>query len=407
MEKEYVVIDTNVPLLNDDWYKAFKDKVIVIPFTMITEIDGLKKSMDIKGIHARNMSKLINKISEESKDKEDGIAALEEGNFMIHLPRFSKANGLCAEVLDFNINDDKIIYSAIRTKEKFPESKVTLISNDNNVRSKLLGMYKTYKVDAKPYNEDASFKIRDFYTQYEYDITDENLSKLYSEKLTVSDIDNNLFPNNPITFISGDKKILARVKPNGKDIKPVDKKETYKIGNFKPLNENQMHLISMALDEDIKILGIIGRTGSGKSVTSTAVALHLLDTGKVSKIKLIKPYQPLGNTIGMLKGGWSEKISPIRKTYISVFHMLGRNLDDMEEAGLVEFTTPEFERGENYYSTALIISEAQNMNKEIKGFNSPDLSQFLKVVVVTPISFANLPIEYNIFIPPFVLYLHI
>ena len=223
MSKKYAVIDTNVPLLNNLWYEAFKEYIVVIPITIIKEIDTKKKDMSLLGINARNMARLVEKVSRTARESEDGIARLEEGNFLPYIQTFDKVKGSVERVLDLSINDDKIIYCALEVKHDNPDSEVVLISNDCNVRSIVNHLYKEYKVDTKSYSEDEGFRAKDFYTQYKFEATDTMLSAFYSKTLKASTLGENIVANNPITLSREGKDILGRVDSRGEFVIPINK----------------------------------------------------------------------------------------------------------------------------------------------------------------------------------------
>ena len=358
MNNRFYVMDTNIPLLSLSFYEQYKDGIIVIPHTVIVELDGLKQGHSGVAVNARATNKLIGRISEQMVDN-NHIIEIPEGKFKIMLPlKHEDIDYLKEDILDFNVKDDKIIYTAILTKIKNPSDEVILCSNDINVRSKVMCLYDKFKVKALAYEEDKVKSTDELYRTNYYEISDNTLlDKLYQGKLKKEDLSVELYINSPLTINNQ----MFRVDKSG-FIKSIDEHGSYKIKNFKPCNIHQKHLVDLIINSDIQFVGVIGRSGCGKSITAIASMLHLLDNGEISQIIIAKAYAPVGRSVGMLKGTWEDKTELIKSSFRTVFMMLGRNLDLMEESGRVRFTTGEFDRGENFINCGLVLDEVQSYN---------------------------------------------
>ncbi len=226
----YIVADTNIWLLNPNFYEQFSDCIVVIPQTVIEELDSKKSSF---GVYL--------------KRKEQKLE-------MHKMEAYQKA-------------------------------------------------YRDYHVE----NVEAD---------------DEILSRLYSGTLNVSDLNLNVNTiNTPLYFHNNNETILAVIKSKGVilPLKQGKKNSCFNLyGGIKPLNDCQKQFVNMIKDTSIKIVGCIGKTGSGKSLLALSTALQLvLEDGEYSHIKLIKPYVSLSNTVGLLKGSLDEKVSPIKESFNS------------------------------------------------------------------------------------------
>lgn len=383
---KYIIADTNVWLLDPNFYEFYKGDVIVVPQTVIEEIDTKKCSYGNLGINARKTSKILDKISDAYQNSEvNNFVEIKINENKYHfklsdLHMFNNKNVLDIP-LDLKMNDNRIIANALLLKLDNKDIEVEVLSNDCNVRCKVGLLYKTHQVKAKMFDEGKVENINEYYHMESPKITDKLLSELYSNSLTCKKLNvKNYHINMPLYLQyendNGElEEILAYVGDDGKVI-PIEgevkgKKKRcniYRIKTIEPINRGQKQLVRAIKDEKTKVVSCFGRTGSGKTLISLATALQLQSDGDFAKIHLIKAYQPIGNSVGMLRGTLSDKVAPIKTSFEDCLEILGSmDLEKMEQLGIMSFSTPEFERGRTRHSTLVIVDEAQNMSPiEIK-----------------------------------------
>lgn len=359
--KKYYVVDTNVWLLDPFFFERYRDGVIVVPTIVLRELDKHKSSFGALGINARLGARLISRVADGLKTtKETSIVQLPEGEFLISLPP-----KVTHDSLDLSVNDDAIIATAIACKNLEFDDDITVVSNDVNVRSKTLALWKVYGIDAVEFTNEGAFKINDFYKINEVPANDSLLDRLFSGKLKTEEVSKDFLCNTPFIFVHGEERILAKVSPCGAKIEFVDPKKVKgslkEMKQFKPKNDGQVLLVDAIKNNGSKILAVCGRTGSGKSMTVLAAALDLLKQGKYEKIRLFKPVQAMGGEIGFLSGDYNEKTAPIRATFESTFAELGIELHQFEEQKRIEFDVPVYMRGFTFIDSIIIIDEAQLM----------------------------------------------
>lgn len=100
---------------------------------------------------------------------------------------------------------------------------------------------------------------------------------------------------------------------------------------------------------------LMGPPGTGKTYMSLAYAADMLRRHQDWRIKVIRPRKEAGKGPGFLQGDLQEKTTPFMKAVHSNCDKLGINRN------LVDFITPDFERGETYEKCVVIVSEAQNL----------------------------------------------
>ncbi len=364
--KKIFVLDTSVLLFDHNSINNFQDNNVVIPITVLEELDNFKIGNDTKNFEARSVIRFLDKISEHQNLNEWISIGKGKGNLFISM--HDNATGISAkDAYGSNKNDHKIIDTALLIKESYPKSKVTLVTKDINLRIKA----KALELAAEDYK---TGKVEDIKEVSKGTI---NLNELES------DVIKQLYQNNEIeeNGILGTQKIangyyiinnqndsvLARYCPNTNKIQRVEK--SYAFG-IKPRNAEQTFAIDALLNDNIKLVALQGVAGTGKTLLALASALeqkHLYH-----QIILARPIIPLSNRdIGFLPGGAEEKISPYMQPLFDNLKFIKsqykadsrkrKSLDEMEENEELVLTALAFIRGRSLANVIMIIDESQNL----------------------------------------------
>lgn len=352
MTNKFYVIDTNIMLLDPDFYESYKDGIIVIPKVVVDELDTKKNGFGTLAINSRLATKLCGKIVDQMLVKKD-YYEVNGAKFMFKHYMFD--NHLT--------NDEKIISTALELKRELEDAEVMLVSNDNNVRVLCQLGYHAHGVKAIRHNEENQVNVKDYYNVVELKLLDRQVGDLYNHNLHTKTLGMEEVANVPVNIVCENGDIIeARTSMNGKKLVPYNyvAKKKKKGNGIVPLNSEQVHLQKAIQDGNLKVVSCFGRTGSGKSLIAIATALELLGD-QYSTIHCIKPYQPVGNSVGMLKGTLEDKIKPIKASFECVLDMCGKDMERLEQFGQLTFSTPEFVRGITYHNTLMIVDEVQNL----------------------------------------------
>lgn len=365
------VLDTSVLLFDHNAISNFEDNDIVIPITVLEELDNFKLGNQTINFEARNVIRYLDKIS-STEDLNEWID-LGEGKGKLKIVMSCRPTSVDAEeIYGRSKNDHKIINVALCQKENMKNRKVILVSKDINLRlkAKALGLlaedYKTGKVKENSLHEgypaindiDASI-IKNLYQK---NVIEEN-GVLANQKVS-----NGYYVLNNCT-----QSVLARYDSRNNTIHRIEKSYAYGI---RPKNAEQTFAMDALLNRDIKLIALEGVAGTGKTLLALAAALE--QKNDYHQIILARPIVPLSNKeIGFLPGDVEEKISPYMqplydnlKFIKSQFKGTERKykiLEEMEENGDLELIALNFVRGRSLTNTMFIIDEAQNLTPhEIK-----------------------------------------
>ena len=360
------VLDTSVLLFDHNAISNFEEHDVVIPITVLEELDRFKIGNETKNFEARSVIRFLDKISDE-KGLDKWIKLGErKGRLKIHM------NGHPMDVDAETIygkdkNDHKIINVALSLKEKMKRHKVVLVTKDINLRikSKALGLmsedYKTGKV------EDIEMVSEGFPTINDLDAS--IISDLYQKRkieengiLNDAKIANGYYILNNCT-----QSVLARYNSQEDLLERVEKQWAYGI---KPKNAEQTFAMDALMNEEIKLVAMEGVAGTGKTLLALAAALE--QKNKYQQIILSRPIVPLSNReIGFLPGDAEEKISPYMQPLWDNLKFIRSNfssnekknkvLDKLQETGDLNVTALTFIRGRSLSNVIFIVDEAQNL----------------------------------------------
>jgi PhoH-like ATPase len=366
------IVDTNVILHDHQCIYKFQDNDVVLPITVLEELDKFKRGSDQINFQAREFVRLLDELVKDelfngglSLGPDKGKLKIETGHPFSEKIRVSFKE---------DISDHRILAITEYIKEKNPDQKVALISKDINLRMKA----KSLGIDAEDYKNDkvTNPEIFDKGVNIKDNCNDEVIARLYENKyLEAKEIEMQTPPsaNDYFIFKGPNTSALTRYDGAAKRFERVDKSTAYGI---KPRNAEQTFLLNALLNPDIKLVAVTGKAGTGKTLLALAAALaqhNLFD-----QIMLARPIVALSNRdIGFLPGDADEKIRPYMQplydnlTVIKHCHnprsVESTRIDEMEKEERLVIAALAYIRGRSLSNSYFIIDEAQNLTPhEIK-----------------------------------------
>lgn len=356
------VLDTNVLLHDPEAVFSFADNKVVIPMTVIEELDTFKKLNDERGRSARLISRsldelrMIGKLSEGVKLKSGGIIQIEMNHNDINLP------------VDFSgqKSDNQILSIAVGLKRK--GERVIFITKDINLRIKA----EILDVPTQDY-EKSKVKIDELYSGWrEIKVPPAQIDKFYKEgKLTLKQ---ELFANEFVTLkdeAGSSKSALAKYSKKENALTPIFHQNSNPWG-LKPLNIEQKFAVELLLCNDINLVTLVGLPGAGKTILALACGLQkTIEERYFRKLYIARPIIPMGRDIGFLPGSKEEKlgawmgaINDNLEFLVDRGHPDGKTeekIDYLFSSGQIEVDSLTYIRGRSLPQQYIIIDDAQNL----------------------------------------------
>ena len=366
MAKKTYVIDTSVFLSDANALFRFKNNDIVIPIKVLEEVDKHKKRQDSVGFNAR----LIIKHLDALRVKGSLAKGIRLGKGMGIL-RVAKASKSLPKDLDFSVPDHQIISVAFHESQENEKRKVIVVSRDINMRviADSLGLpSEDYETNSIVEDKD---KVYEGFAEVLVD--DEFIERFYDGEqmfLEPSNVKIKLYPNQFLLLISSSnpkKSAICRFLEFKSPLKSINVKEYSKSWGVVPRNKEQTFAYDLLFDDDIPLISLIGRAGSGKTLMAIAAGLEqVLGFGerKYKKIVVSRPVQPMGKDIGFLPGTMEEKMLPwLMPIHDNLEFILGNKhkFKSYFEQGLIEVEALTYIRGRSISNAFIIIDEAQNL----------------------------------------------
>ena len=369
--KKTLVLDTNVILHDSDCIYHFEDNDIVLPIAVVEELDHFKKGNEVLNYHARAFVRVIEDLSTEAMFEQGVKLGPKRGIFRVELNSTSEElNGVFAE----DITDHRILYTAFELA-KIEKQRVVLVSKDMNLRLKA----KALGLEAQDYFTDKVASIDELYTgkSTEENINSELIDKLYKAPFEVpfeeAGIKDTPQPWHHFIMKNDQKSALTVYNPNQDMLQRLDKRAAHGIT---PRNAEQLFALDILTNDDIPLVSVTGKAGTGKTLLALAAAMEKRRSYR--QIFIARPIVPLSNKdIGYLPGDIKSKIDPylqplwdnlkvIQNQYLnnnSEFEKINQLVEE-EKIVIAPLT---YIRGRSLQKIFFIVDEAQNLTPhEIK-----------------------------------------
>ncbi len=377
MAKRNYVLDTSVCLTDADSIFKFDNHDIFIPLKVLEEVDGHKKRQDSVGSNARQLIRNLDEFRKKG-NLEKGIR-IGKGLGIIKVISYGALKQVVFPPdLDMRHPDHIIIATAKAVQMETENRKTIVVSRDINMRV----ICDSIGIPAEDYiSERAVTSSEELYNGFVIHSVDEQIIDRYysgDEILIHEDEVSDLWhPNQYVMMVSNSnekKSALARFDGHHSPLRNVIHKKI-PDWNIASRNKEQAFAIDLLMDPSVKIVTLVGRAGSGKTLMAIAAGLQQTiglrqDSNHYDRMIVSRPVQPLGKDIGFLPGSMEEKMLPwLMPIQDNLKFLMGdrTNLQMYMEKGKIEVEALTYIRGRSIANAFIVIDEAQNLTKhEVK-----------------------------------------
>ncbi|HTE53333.1 MAG TPA: PhoH family protein [Kofleriaceae bacterium] len=366
MAKKNYVLDTNVLLHDPRAMYAFEDNNVIIPIFVIDEIDTFKKDQSELGRNARQIARMLD--SHRNGDSLSKLVPLENGGgLMIALGSRSPLE----PVRDAHRMDNLILEVAMEVRDADPKTPTILVTKDVNmrIRGDALGL-RAVDYDAQNITLDELYS-----GSVEMSLPGEQIDRFYADNQAAPPEElGPLVPNQYVLLRNRDnpgQTALGRFDKASGKVMPIRKLRDG-VWGIRPRNKEQHYALDLLLQDDVKLITLVGKAGTGKTLLALAAGLQkVVEEQAFHKLLVSRPIFPLGRDIGFLPGDIEEKLNPwMQPIYDNIELLLGlskgdrkegRSYAELFELGFVEIEPLTYIRGRSLPNVFMIVDEAQNL----------------------------------------------
>ncbi len=376
------VLDTNVLIHDPTALLNFEEHHIMIPMTVLEELDKLKSGNKPVAADCRQAIREIDKILGRASPGEvekgvpirRGDKSPPNGNLSVLMA--TPPDNLA--ILPNNINDNRIINDVCLLKNEYRDQRVVLVTKDINMRLKA----RSCGIESEDYQNDQLVTDIEFlnkgYLEFSGSFWD-RVEAVESEqqmgrtihRLPRTDMLKDICPNQ---FIIDDAGFVARViavTPDSVTLLHIDRQRFMEQNawGLEPQDIYQAMALNLLLDPDVHLVNLTGSAGSGKTILALAASLELTVASKTyRRIIATRSTQNLDEDIGFLPGTEAEKMEPWLGAITDNLEAL--HYDDEDCAGSIDyvlnkvplhFKSLNYIRGRSFQHSLILIDESQNL----------------------------------------------
>lgn len=381
MKKTYV-LDTNVLLHDPRAIFRFEDNAVVVPILVLEEIDRFKKELSERGRNARMVARYLDRMRANGGSLAEGCP-LESGGTL----RVAMADGpISGNQPGSALMDNLILKIALKVASSTPEMRTIFVTQDVNlrVRADALGLNsEDFEADKISIDElypghlevDVSAaQVDEFFDKGELDPPCRVVSDVDSPESDPPDTGPPLYPNQFVMLraeTNPSHTALSRYDEESGKLKTVARLRKPAWG-IRPRNKEQQYALDLLLNDSIKLVTLVGKAGTGKTLLAIAAGLQRTMEDKIyQKLLVSRPIFPMGRDLGYLPGDLQDKLNPWMQPIYDNIELLmgitredrhkGRGFEELLELGFVEIEPLTYIRGRSIPNQFILVDEAQNL----------------------------------------------
>jgi PhoH-like ATPase len=361
MLKTYV-LDTNVLLHDPEALFAFKENEVVIPIAVVEEIDNQKRRQDEIGRNAREVSRRLDELRVHGRLSE-GVVLPAGGNLRIELNHQELLTNRLG--LDPDKYDNRILAVAYNLSRNGVRE-VSIVTKDLNLR---------VKADVLGIPAQDFFNTRvDYCGLYrgveELQVGPEELDDFYRHGKLHLNGQLNPMPHQFIVLKNQHNSSQSALGRHlDQTLQPLVYADSVNFG-IRARNKEQKFALELLLDDTVKIVTLMGRAGTGKTLLALSVGLEkVLEQNIYARLLVTRPVIPMGDDLGYLPGSKEEKLRPwMQPIYDNLEFLLSgspepyQTIQHLMETGVLEMEALTYIRGRSIPNQFIICDEAQNLS---------------------------------------------
>jgi PhoH-like ATPase len=367
------LLDTSVLLHRPESLFSFGEHKVVIPIVVLDELDSFKRgSMQINR-NARLVISMLDELRQRGAIF-DGVELDNGGTLKVDTVDEKSSRSNLPSGFERS-PDNHILATGVGIKNESPEHKVILVTKDINMRVKAeaLGLL------AEDYKADQIVDPAEMYTGHaEVLVSQQILDKFYQEKVlpvddAFSEDGRQFYANQFLMLVCKESpSVTALARYDGNNIELL-RDPRHDIWGIRPLNREQRYAVEVLLDDNIPLVTLAGKAGTGKTILAIAAGLQKVVNDKIyRRLSVYRPVVPMGRDIGYLPGTEQEKLAPwMQPIFDSLEFLLNEGgdkknrgsskMDYLIDSNVLDIRALTYIRGRSLPHQFIIVDEAQNL----------------------------------------------
>ncbi|WP_416309457.1 PhoH family protein [Saccharopolyspora sp. NFXS83] len=351
------VLDTSV-LLSDPWAMTrFAEHRVVLPLVVISELEAKRHHPEL-GWFAREALRGLDELRIEHGRLDAPVEIGEHGG-TLHVELNHSDPQVLPPGFRTDSNDARILACSLNLAAD--GHLVTLVTKDMPLRVKAASValeadeYRAQDVVSTGWNGMADL-----------DVPSESVDVLFKEGEADLDDAKDLPANTGLRLLAGTQSALGRVTAD-KQVKLVrGDREAFGLHGR---SAEQRIALDLLLDQDVGIVSLGGRAGTGKSALALCAGLEaVLERQQHRKVVVFRPvYAVGGQELGYLPGSENEKMQPWAQAVFDTLGALASEnvLEEVTERGMLEVLPLTHIRGRSLHDSFVIVDEAQSLERNV------------------------------------------
>ncbi|MEO8215007.1 MAG: PhoH family protein [Myxococcales bacterium] len=375
---KHFVLDTNILLHDPRALFQFGENEVVVPIFVLEEVDQFKKEASERGRNARELARVLDKLRSSGGHLGDGALLPSGGRLRVATAERTVPGNL----RESQVADYLILMVAVDVRDANPADPTIFVTKDVNlrIRADALGL------TAVDLEAEERVSLEELYSgMTEIKVTGAEVDTFFSQgSLELSRAE--LQANQYVLLRDAESpshSALGRFdKLQGKLVQL--KKIRDGVWGIRPRNKEQHCALDLLLSDDIKLITLVGKAGTGKTMLALAAGLQkVVEENTYSKMLVSRPIFPLGRDVGFLPGDLEQKLNPwMQPIYDNVEFLMGlsktdpkgtgkgagsgggpggRSYHELIDMGFIEIEPLTYIRGRSIPNQFIIVDEAQNL----------------------------------------------
>ncbi len=365
MPNKHFVLDTNILIHDPRAVLNFETNEVVIPIFVLEEIDQFKKESSERGRNAREVARMLDAYRSSGARLAEGADLPNGGRLRVAAGQRSVPTAL----RESQIADHLILGVALDVRDNNPKDQTVFVTKDVNLRLRAdaLGLV------AMDY-EAGRIDIDELYSgMMDLEVKGAEIDAFYANgTLALPGIQ--VLPNQYVILRDVDSPshtALGRFDGNLSKLVPL-KKLRDGVWGIRPRNKEQHCALDLLLSDDVKLVTLVGKAGTGKTMLALAAGLlRVVEERTYHRLLVSRPIFPLGRDLGFLPGDLEDKLNPwMQPIYDNIEFLMGLSKTDQKngrshrelvDLGFIEIEPLTYIRGRSIPNQFIIVDEAQNL----------------------------------------------